>query len=136
MERFSAKREAILKCLQGTDSHPTAEWLYQRLKPTYPGLSLGTVYRNLCQLKEAGLILSIGVQAGEEHFDGNPLPHPHVVCTRCGKVADLDAALPLQDIFKQAEAASGFKVASARLMGLCPDCAEASASDKEMKHET
>lgn len=135
MERFSAKREAILKCLQGTDSHPTAEWLYQRLKPTYPGLSLGTVYRNLCQLKEAGLILSIGVQAGEERFDGNPLPHPHAVCTRCGKVADLDAALPLQNIFKQAEAASGFRIAGARLVGLCPDCAEASASDKEMKHE-
>ena len=143
MERFSEKREAILKCLQETDSHPTAEWLYQRLRPKFPGLSLGTVYRNLCQLKEAGLVLSMGVQAGEEHYDGNVLPHPHVVCTNCGKVADLDAALPLQDIYARAEASSGFRVISARLMGLCPDCAKAAASDtdtslseKEMNYET
>ena len=136
MERFSEKREAILKCLQETDSHPTAEWLYQRLKPKYPGLSLGTVYRNLCQLKEAGLVLSMGVQAGEEHYDGNVLPHPHVVCTRCGKVVDLDPALPLEEIFTQAQASSGFKVISARLMGLCPECAEASAPEEEMRHET
>ena len=43
--RYSRKREAILNAIQSTDCHPSAEWVYQTLKPTHPDLSLGTVYR-------------------------------------------------------------------------------------------
>ena len=45
--RYSKKREAILEAIRSTDTHPTADWVYQTLKPTHPDLSLGTVYRNL-----------------------------------------------------------------------------------------
>ena len=41
------KRDAILNCLRQTDVHPSAEWVHAQLKPEYPDLSLGTVYRNL-----------------------------------------------------------------------------------------
>ena len=41
--RYSRKREAILNAIQSTDCHPSAEWVYQTLKPTHPDLSLGTV---------------------------------------------------------------------------------------------
>ena len=50
-KKFSRKREAILTCLHGTTCHPTAEWVYQQLKPQFPDLSLGTVYRNLAAFK-------------------------------------------------------------------------------------
>lgn len=43
----SKKRDAILSCLCSTDTHPSAEWIYHRLKPQIPDLSLATVYRNL-----------------------------------------------------------------------------------------
>ena len=49
MERrknYSKKREAILAYLRSTDAHPTAECVYRQLKPSFPDLSLGTVYRN------------------------------------------------------------------------------------------
>ena len=39
--RYSKKRADILAAIQGTDCHPSAEWVYQQLKPTHPGLSLG-----------------------------------------------------------------------------------------------
>lgn len=45
--RYSKKREAILAAIRGTSCHPSAEWIYQQLKPRHPDLSLGTVYRNL-----------------------------------------------------------------------------------------
>ena len=51
-ENFSRKREAILNALRNTDAHPTAEWVYRQLKPEYPDLSLGTVYRNLGRFQE------------------------------------------------------------------------------------
>ena len=43
----SKKRQVILEALAATTAHPTAQELYQQLKPDYPDLSLGTVYRNL-----------------------------------------------------------------------------------------
>ena len=43
--RYSKKREAILAAIQGTSCHPSAEWIYQQLKPSHPDLSLGTVYQ-------------------------------------------------------------------------------------------
>lgn len=86
---YSKKREAILKVLRGTTVHPTAEWIYTKLKPEYPDLSLGTVYRNLAQFKEEGSIISVGTVNGQERFDGNTNPHSHFVCSVCGAVLDI-----------------------------------------------
>ena len=58
-QNFSRKRQAILEALRNTKIHPTAEWVHQTLKNDYPDLSLGTVYRNLSQFKEEGIILSM-----------------------------------------------------------------------------
>ena len=52
----SRKRDAILACVRSTTAHPTADWVYARLKPEIPDLSLGTVYRNLAMFKREGLI--------------------------------------------------------------------------------
>lgn len=88
-QRFSKKREAIYTCLCSTDSHPTADWIYHQLLPSYPDLSLATVYRNLSQMKDAGLIQSVGVVAGQERFDATVQSHTHFVCTQCNAVLDL-----------------------------------------------
>lgn len=87
--RYSKKREAILSVIRGTTCHPSAEWVYQQLKPEHPDLSLGTVYRNLVFFKENGTIQSVGVVNGQERFDGNTATHSHFVCDCCGAVIDL-----------------------------------------------
>lgn len=76
--------------LRATNSHPTAEWIYLELKPLYPDLSLGTVYRNLALFRQDGEIVSVGTVHGQERFDGNTAPHAHFVCTTCGAVIDVD----------------------------------------------
>ena len=58
--RYSKKREAILNAIRGSDAHPSAEWIYQALKPAHPDLSLGTVYRNLLFFQRQGTIQSVG----------------------------------------------------------------------------
>ena len=40
-KRYSRKRAAIMECLKSTTIHPTAEWIYEQLKPEIPDLSLG-----------------------------------------------------------------------------------------------
>ena len=89
MIRYSKKREAILNAIRSTTCHPSAEWIYQTLKPTHPDLSLGTVYRNLVFFQQQGQVQSVGVVNGQERFDGNTAPHSHFVCTNCGAVIDL-----------------------------------------------
>ena len=88
--RYSKKRAAILAAIRGTTCHPSAEWVYQTLKPDHPDLSLGTVYRNLVFFQERGDIQSVGVVNGQERFDGVTVPHSHFVCHACGAVLDLD----------------------------------------------
>jgi Fur family peroxide stress response transcriptional regulator len=75
--------------IQSTVSHPGARWVYERLKPAIPDLSLGTVYRNIKLFQEEKQVISVGVVKGEERFDGQVTPHPHFVCSGCGRIADL-----------------------------------------------
>ncbi len=84
------KRDAILTCLRQTKTHPTADWIYNQLKPQIPDLSLGTVYRNLTLFKQQGLVRSLGTVDGVERFDGDTHPHVHFICRCCGSVQDLD----------------------------------------------
>ncbi len=88
--KFSRKREAILDVLRSTKTHPTAEWVYSRLKPAYPDLSLATVYRNLSLFLSEGRAISVGNVNGQERYDANVAPHPHFICDICGEVMDMD----------------------------------------------
>lgn len=79
--KYSRQRAAILSFLQSRRDHPTAETVYTSVKEAFPNISLGTVYRNLNQLAEAGMIAkhSFGV-LNIDHFDFNTSPHYHFVC--------------------------------------------------------
>ena len=89
-QNFSKKREAIFRSICSTNTHPTAEWVYNQLKHEYPDLSLGTVYRNIAMFKERGMVISVGTVNGQERIDGNVKPHRHFICTKCGAVIDVD----------------------------------------------
>ncbi len=106
--KHSRKREAILGALRSTKTHPSAEWIYAQLKPLYPDLSLGTVYRNLSLFREEGRIISVGTVNGQERFDADTSPHAHFVCDRCGAVIDMD----VEFAFDPCKAASAFSEGS------------------------
>ena len=74
--------------MQSTKSHPTADWVYLKAKKIVPHISLGTVYRNLKQLSNNGLIKTI--QDGSvTKYDGNMKAH-HLKCNECGEITDID----------------------------------------------
>ena len=127
MERSSKhfrKRDAILSCVRSTTVHPSADWVFARLKPEIPDLSLGTVYRNLSYFKDRGEIVSLGTVAGVERFDGNTAPHVHFICTGCGLVADLHEIAVPQELSESAAMFSGGCVQGCQLTftGKCQDC--------------
>ena len=118
------KRNAILSCLKGTDVHPSADWVYAQLKPEYPDISLGTVYRNLALFKQQGLIISVGTVNGIERFDGNTEPHVHFICTQCDGVYDLPQISVPQTLCSQAAAETGGRIDTCSLTftGQCSRC--------------
>lgn len=122
--RRSKKRDAMLRLLRETDNHPSADWVYHRLRGEYPDLSLGTVYRNLNQLTEEGLISSVGVINGQERYDGMVCPHAHFICSRCGTIIDLPDLSLAKDYENAVSTQYGFLAESHEfnIRGLCKDC--------------
>ncbi len=122
--RKSRQREVILKVLRNTDSHPTADWVYEQVKKEVPNISLGTVYRNLRLLTEAGEIMELEFGSTYSRFDGRAENHYHFRCDVCGRVFDLDMPV-MEELEDRARQAGGFEVSRHRLefYGRCPDCA-------------
>lgn len=87
--RFSAQRELIHKIIVDTTRHPTADWIYARAREKMPKISLGTVYRNLKQLEDAGMIRSL-LEENMTRYDGNMQSHHHLRCRVCDDLIDVD----------------------------------------------
>lgn len=118
------KRNAILAYLQNTNEHPSAEMVYAGLKPEFPNLSLGTVYRNLAKFREEGAVISIGTVSGIERFDGCTDPHVHFICTGCDAVLDMPRVQIPETIYAGAARNMDLTVDSCQLSltGLCAEC--------------
>ena len=120
------KRNAILACLQGTTSHPSAEMVHQMLQKEHPDISLATVYRNLARFKSQGLVSSVATVRGVERFDAMTHPHVHFICCSCDAVMDLPRMEIPESLRAEAEEISGCHVQDCRLTftGLCDKCAK------------
>ena len=121
--RQSKHRERILELLRSTDTHPTADWVYDQLKKEYPQLSLGTVYRNLTILLEMGLAKKIHFGSTYDRFEAKTEPHYHLICESCGKIHDFNMPIA-NDLITQATELTGFTIHHHKLefFGLCEDC--------------
>lgn len=123
--RRSRQRDRILEVLRLTKAHPTAKWIYDKVRKTYPDVSLGTVYRNLDVLARQGLVNRLDFGSSCDRFEAKIPPHHHFVCERCGSVLDVD--LPIDDsLAKKLRSATGLKASrhEIRFYGVCRACGE------------
>lgn len=121
--RTSRQRQKILGLLKSTKDHPTAAWIYEKLKKEFPSLSLGNVYRNLKILVELGCIQELKFGSTFDRYDGNVNPHYHFICESCGKISDIDLKHE-KNLDKTVEELTSFKVNHHRLefYGQCDIC--------------
>jgi Fur family transcriptional regulator, peroxide stress response regulator len=121
----SRQRERILALLRSTDTHPTASWLFGRLKKEFPSLSMGTVYRNIGILVQQGLIGRIAFGSTFDRLDANVSEHHHFICESCGAI--IDVQLPVErGRERQFPALEGFEVSryTMEFYGICPKCSK------------
>jgi Fur family transcriptional regulator, peroxide stress response regulator len=128
--RLTPQRVAIIRALVEHAGHPSVEQLHQALQPQFPTMSLATVYKTIAFLKEQDEVLELGFGELGSRYDGRrPHPHPHLICTRCGLIADSDedCCSPLDELIRTLASQSGFSVSRHRLdlFGLCPACRKA-----------
>jgi Fur family ferric uptake transcriptional regulator/Fur family peroxide stress response transcriptional regulator len=108
--------------VEASDDHPSAAVIYDRVRQVLPGIGFATVYRNLSALVQAGKIRE--VRLGEtSQYDRRVDRHDHVICGKCGRLADVEFPVP-PGALAFAEEQSGFVITDhhVELYGLCPNC--------------
>lgn len=125
--RITPQRVAIVRLFAGSQSHPTAQELFEQLGPEFPTMSFATVYNTLDALAVAGLSATLRV-GNAARFDPNTAPHHHAVCDGCGCIIDVPAAslAPAEaSVRRVRKVAPGFTVARVERIyrGQCVSCA-------------
>ncbi len=129
--KLTPQRIAIVRLFAEDLSHPTAQDMFERLRPTFPSMSFATVYNTLDTLARAGLAGIVrlpGKRGDAARFDPNSTPHHHAVCDRCGEVIDIAAeslAPTPAAANRLRRSAPGFSVRTVERIyrGLCAACA-------------
>lgn len=129
LKRHSKKRDGIREVIKNTKTHPDAEWIYAKLKPDFPDLSLATVYRNLNEMKKSGEIQTVAYFNGKERYDGDVSSHTHFICDCCGKIEDLWNIDHDEAVDAKAQENFDGKINSHSLIfhGLCSECVNSKA---------
>ena len=125
MARNTVQQAVIESALHKLGNHPTAEEVYNLVATTYPSIGKATVYRTLNKLVENGRALKVPISNGADRFDHRSDSHYHIQCMHCGRVDDLDVAIPA-DLCQQVAVSSDYAVQSLHVhfCGVCPQCAQ------------
>ena len=134
--RNSRQRTLVYQVVKDSHSHPNAEEVYLLVRRQLPDISLGTVYRNLNLLVEMGLLHRIYTGMGADRFDAVVTAHPHLICSSCGGVFDLECQVERETAqLKQAFERSGATIdeVQVRAWGICDRCKQDHQKENEHK---
>ena len=101
------------------------------MKREHPSIAIGTVYKHLNALAGEGLLHRITESGLPDRYDRTER-HDHLICSRCGKIADVH----LPDMQSRIEHALGREILSydLKIRYICPACRE-QEKDKLMEEK-
>lgn len=109
----------ILAIVESSREHLTAEQIYAALKQSCPGVALATVYNNLNRLWAEGRVRKVSVEGMPDRYD-RTRRHDHLVCRRCGRLADLELPDLTEQLQKQVK--EPILAYDLKLLYLCDAC--------------
>ncbi len=120
---FTKQRQAVLQVIRESDGHLTANEVFEDARKILSGISFATVYNSLRYLKNEGLIGEVRFGNDAARYDPKLTRHDHAICSGCGKLVDLELAIP-PELLKEGARRSKFRIDSIELTlhGVCPDC--------------
>ncbi len=136
-QRLTPIRQKVLEILLRESRSLKAYEMLDRIRSVHPGAAPPTVYRALDFLVEQGLIHRLdAINAWTACMDAAGEPHDIlVVCTECGKVAELSApALSRQLAQKVSDAGFVLSGHETELRALCAACLAAGSTPPAHVH--
>lgn len=85
----SAQRVAVGRYVLGTDEHPSADQVWERVREDFPMISRATVYNTLNLFVKKGLLRQLVLSEGKVLFDPHIAPHHHLIDERTGRIHDV-----------------------------------------------
>jgi len=122
--KVTRQRLAVHRAVAESVGHPDADEIWATVRTELPSISLRTVYEVLHTLAALGEIREIDLATGSSRFDPTTSDHHHLVCTRCGAVADVFLDGPPVEV--PARQRQGFTVHTQEITfrGRCQECSD------------
>ena len=123
--RITPQRQAIMRYLISSHSHPTADEIYQALSPKFPNISVATIYNNLRVFKDIGIVKELTYGDSSSRFDFNTHNNYHIICEKCCKIVDFHNP-QIDEVEKLDQHVKYYDVNHHRMeiYGVCKECKE------------
>lgn len=121
MERKTRQREALLETFRISSGPLTPLELLEQTKAMVPDLGIATVYRNIKNFIEAGVLTAVPVPGQPDRYElSGKKHHHHCFCRICHRAFEAEGCPGSMNSL----APQGFKVEGHEifLYGICKDC--------------
>lgn len=121
--QLSGKQEQLLSELEKAGAELSGQDLHAQLRTSQQPMGLATVYRNLRQLQQLGLVRCRHLPSGEALYAPAERDEHHLTCVDCGSTETLDVC-PVHDVQLSAQQLAGFRPLfhTLEFFGLCSTC--------------
>lgn len=121
--KMTPQRVLLYRELVKSKDHPSADFLYRRVKRVFPHISFDTVNRTLLTFARIGLVDIVEGSGEPRRFDPEKKAHHHFRCIGCRTIFDFDYA-PYDDLVIPGNIEKRFKVQSKKVVleGYCDKC--------------
>lgn len=125
--RVTTSRRLLLHCLFDHSGHRTAEELAAQVHEMAPDVHLSTIYRNLDDLEQLGVIVHAHLGHGPATYHLASDNHGHLVCEGCGATEEAPHEF-FESLSDAADGEYGFVVDPRHfaVLGRCRACTTAS----------
>jgi len=126
--KITPGREAIIAFFLKNNRYATPETVWKKVNKSLPRLGLPTVYRNLEQMREIGILTQVEGTENRFYFGlcraKNPEKHHHhISCRKCHRVSEVESCY-LELLTNEVKKKTGFLITGHKLQltGICRNC--------------
>jgi Fur family ferric uptake transcriptional regulator len=113
--RLTGPRRVIFGVISEMTNHPDIVELHRRIQAVNRRISLATVYRNLRQLVEAGILIRHAFENGRSRYELASRPHhDHLIDRKSGKLIEFYSP-ELEQLLNELAARHGYRIVSRHL---------------------
>lgn len=119
---MTRSKKSIVSVLEKAPHPLSVKQIREKIK-TSPIPDIATLYRFLELLVELGMVTVVETGHGHSHYELRGKHHHHVICTKCGKIEEIEVCLP-ENLKNRVEISSKIKNLQHNLefYGKCQKC--------------